>query len=349
MSDELAAHYATYLLEGNTIKKINIRVSTIKGYLTAINDMFTDKKLPPPIDLRANTHTARIIKDAQKYEALPNRRTPLSKHMVHVMVTRAHRSGRFSFVRVMGLWVRVGMKAGFRLGEYAQDTQKVAYYTLPDGSRVVKALTSNDVDFHDKQGKQITKKQDKHRITNMKLRFDIQKNRQNKQKLNFYKNDTYPQYCSILAMEEIVEIARLLGQPLDLPLGIFQTSGGVKQYLTGRAIADYFREVALELNPNMTEEELQKFSAHSIRVLACILLHEAGKDGSYIKVRLRWLSDAFLVYLRNTETIAKQHANIMTNVSQQLEALALSSDDTPFMNETDFTRNVSLEFTEEEF
>ena len=76
----------------------------------------------------------------------------------------------------MGLWVRVGMKVGFWLGEYAQDNQEeVAYYTLPDGSKVVKALTSNDVKFHDEQGKQITDKWDNHRITNMKLLLTYKK------------------------------------------------------------------------------------------------------------------------------------------------------------------------------
>ena len=37
-----------------------------------------------------------------------------------------------------------------------------------------------------------------------------------------------------------------------------------------------------------------------------VLLHEAGKSDAYTKLRMRWLSDCFHIYLRNTKTICKQ-------------------------------------------
>ena len=44
--------------------------------------------------------------------------------------------------------------------------------------------------------------------------------------------------------------------------------------------------------------------------MAC-LLYEAGKDGIYIKLRTRWLSDCFQTYLRNTYTICAQHMAVL--------------------------------------
>ena len=77
-------------------------------------------------------------------------------------------------------------------------------------------------------------------------------------------------------------------------------------------------------------EELRLFSCHFIRVKAVVLLHEAGKDASYITLRLWWLSDCFQVYLRNTKRICAQHnASSKNDNDIVLEALALSRKNIP--------------------
>ena len=55
------------------------------------------------------------------------------------------------------------------------------------------------------------------------------------------------------------------------------------------------------------KEELKKWTLHSIRVDACVLLREGGHDGPFINVGLRWKSDTFILYLRNTADMAAQH------------------------------------------
>ena len=69
-------------------------------------------------------------------------------------------------------------------------------------------------------------------------------------------------------------------------------------YLTGDLITKYYRYVKKLVFPTIPDAELRLFPCHSIRVMAAVLIHEAGKDGPYIKLRLRWLSDCFQVYLR---------------------------------------------------
>ena len=61
------------------------------------------------------------------------------------------------------------------------------------------------------------------------------------------------------------------------------------------------------VNSNISYEELQLISSHSVCVFAWILLHEAGKDGPYIKLYLWWLGNCFELYLRNTNTFTNQH------------------------------------------
>ena len=53
----------------------------------------------------------------------------------------------------------------------------------------------------------------------------------------------------------------------------------------------------------MTDKELSNFTMHSIRVLAAVLLQEAGKDAEFLKVRLCWL--------RNTKKLAAQHTEVI--------------------------------------
>jgi hypothetical protein len=64
-------------------------------------------------------------------------------------------------------------------------------------------------------------------------------------------------------------------------------------YLTGSRIALHFRTAAKAVHPNISKDEEQRYSAHSLRVWACVLLDEAGKSPDYIKKRLRWMGDSF--------------------------------------------------------
>ena len=76
--------------------------------------------------------------------------------------------------------------------------------------------------------------------------------------------------------------------------------------------------------PHILDEELCLVSSHSLRVKACVLLAEAGMSGYYIKLRLRWKSDCFEVYLRNTTTISLQHNAALESVNETMRAHGLA-------------------------
>jgi len=79
------------------------------------------------------------------------------------------------------------------------------------------------------------------------------------------------------------------------------------RYLTGRKIADMLRAAARVAHPDLSENEIAKFSAHSLRVWACVILSEAGEQPDVIKSRLRWLGESYRIYLRDTNKIAEKH------------------------------------------
>ena len=91
-------------------------------------------------------------------------------------------------------------------------------------------------------------------------------------------------------------------------------------------VTDYLRDVTKLVFPAISDAKLSLISTHSIRVTTAVLLHEAGKDGSYIKLRLCWLSKVYNVYLRNSDIIVEQHTHALNSLEdsrlQRIEELA---------------------------
>jgi hypothetical protein len=89
-------------------------------------------------------------------------------------------------------------------------------------------------------------------------------------------------------------------------------------YLTGSRIALNFRAAARAVRLNISKDDEQRYSAHSLRVWACVLLDEAGKSPDYIKKCLRWMGDSFRMYLRDTHVIQDQHREALRASSEEV-------------------------------
>jgi hypothetical protein len=85
----------------------------------------------------------------------------------------------------------------------------------------------------------------------------------------------------------LVLLAKWLNQLDDMPVAVHKTKKGKVIYLTGNKIAELLRKAVKEVRPDTTPDKLKRYSAHSLRVWACVLLDEAGKLPDYIKKRLR--------------------------------------------------------------
>ncbi len=106
-------------------------------------------------------------------------------------------------------------------------------------------------------------------------------------------------------------------RPGEAPLGLYRTKKGKSIYLTGDKIAELLRKAVKSVRSDTTSEDLKQYSAHSLRVWACVLLDEAGKPPDYIKKRLCWLGDSFRMYLRDTLAIQLQHVNALREASRE--------------------------------
>ena len=192
----------------------------------------------------------------------------------------------------------------------------------------MRAFTNRNFIFYDKDGAILSAPFERPRVNidGLGTLYDVQKNRMNNQIIKFICVIDYPTYCPVESGLNIKTRANVLGKtgPED-PLCVYEGKNGIILYLTGTDMTDYFRLILRLVMPNISNEELKLISTHSIRVFACVLLHEAGKDGPFIKLRLRWLSNCFEVYLRNTETINSQHAFALNDIHLRMANIAISS------------------------
>ena len=76
-------------------------------------------------------------------------------------------------------------------------------------------------------------------------------------------------------------------------MGVFVNHQGIVRYLTTNKIAEVLQSVAKTCHPDLTRDEIMRFSSHSIRVWAVVLLDEAGMNPDFIKSRLHWMGDSY--------------------------------------------------------
>ena len=79
------------------------------------------------------------------------------------------------------------------------------------------------------------------------------------------------------------------------------------KYLTHAKVTEVIRKAVKIVYPDIPKKELIKYSCHSLRVWACLILDEAGKSPDSIKNRLRWMGESDRVYIRETNRINELH------------------------------------------
>ena len=83
------------------------------------------------------------------------------------------------------------------------------------------------------------------------------------------------------------------------------------KYIDDIHISTLLRDAAKSVHSITSMKELERFAAHSIRVGSCVIMHANRSSTSMIQVRLRWKSDAFKFYLRNVESLAEHHRDVL--------------------------------------
>ena len=139
-----------------------------------------------------------------------------------------------------------------------------------------------------------------------------EKNSDNGEEVAFSGDISNHEYCIVAAGLRIYHRSRRLGTKDHEPMAVCAKKGKV-QFITARKVTALLREAAQEvLGLRKEDPVIKQWSTHSIRVTAANLLHRMQLSNSYIQKRLRWKSDAFLMYLRNTIHAADAHTKAIT-------------------------------------
>ena len=86
--------------------------------------------------------------------------------------------------------------------------------------------------------------------------------------------------------------------------------------------------MARTVHDDLDEKEYKRFSVHSFRVWACVLLSEAGALPDFICKRLRWESESYKLYLRDTDQINEEQRDRLKKSSATVTSMLAENMDT---------------------
>ncbi len=132
---------------------------------------------------------------------------------------------------------------GPHISEYVQVTQdKVDYHVYPSGTCVIKAFTTNDFVFYNKNGHVLKKIDDSSLIlaVSVQITWCIQKNSQNGQKIKLSADAKNPAICPVQGALRMIMRACCLVQPDDMPVACYRTKKAPLLFITGSRIATLF-------------------------------------------------------------------------------------------------------------
>ena len=294
--------YTIRLCTGSNLKSKTIKVKTVRRYLGAVSKYFKAQGHPDPQADASGHRSSRIesiLRECLRWESITDKREPLTWEMVSYQQAKARQMHPDSLDAILADWFLVGMYTGFRLSEWAQPASHIRqskdFQRNIDGSST--AITSKDITI-------------KQSLLTVCYRF--QKNGGNGEKIPYDACPTRPDRCPRLALLRIIDRARRLGIPANAPLAQYKDASGSISFITDEIIAQYLRQAAKVAHSITDPNELALRTSHSIRIGACVALRALNHDFVFIKQRLRWRSDSFMMYLRHTPQLAALHSDLFS-------------------------------------
>lgn len=305
------ANYAVALSQGQTIRGKAIRTKTIENYLSAAYQLFYDRRID--YTTVETDYVEVILKTLRDYESVPNRRAMITDGMTRWMSSRAATASPDSAISAINDWLMIGRYAGLRKSEWCQSSSEDFERLENWPNKPSMAFIASDFTF-------LGANQEV--LTGARLRADLvkyvticwrhQKNKQNGQKITFACDPSHPAFCPVRAALRIYLRALRLGVPAHEPIGVYRTPSGARRFITDTMVTSFFRDAAAAtLDIKRTSSDIQQWSTHSLRVTAANLLHRRHLSDSFIQSRLRWRSNTFLDYLRNTIYAADEQAKAL--------------------------------------
>ena len=326
------ACFASFLLIGHTLLCKSIKVGTVKKYLLAVKDFFIDHNQWDPCIVKHGT-TAPVLtsvyKEGQRWESMPNRQEPITMEIMRFLISQASTSHQDSPEAAIADWCITGSQSGFRCSEWAQPHSSKS---LPLSATITKNVDGSATAFLAEDFILLNKHKrplvfslslDHTKVFYCSTKWRYQKNGDNGQIITYARNDEDPEMCYISAILRILTRATRLAVKPSSPIAVAMVKRKKRKFpsfITSTLVTMYFQAAARQVHRITLQKDLDRFSSHSIRVWACVLLHTHGKSPDYIKLRLRWRSDSYKDYLRDVSMLAVEHADVIHQAVTTLNA-----------------------------
>jgi hypothetical protein len=316
--------YAVHLATGHAVSCRAVKAATMEKYPRNVAKFCarSNSRDPRKIDQSQKALALpiqKVIDEVKRWENIPSRREPFTiemlRYLVELAASKPHIYGPDSYLNAMIDFASCGLYDGFRLSEWAQPND---HPTLNNPQQNIRdepmAFCLKDFRFcsDDKVHiplDQVLALDPKSRLVGRDfVLYRTQKNGENGEERQHTRNNTPGAPCHITSAMRIVQrFVRLLGKEFQTPLGIYRHTTGAVRFITASIIESTFRMAAsfvYKLDPVKDSEHLRRWSAHSLRVGACVILHGMGFTDTQIQFLLRWRSFAFYTYLRNIAGLA---------------------------------------------
>jgi hypothetical protein len=239
----------------------------------------------------------------KKYETVPKCKEMISSSLFHYIANLASRASKDLLVCAITDWIVLGWYTSFCKSEWCSGNQD-SFATIDDpnwGDQPnALPIITEDFSFSSATGRRVhditaTPNND---ITFTSLCFRKQKNNDNGETLTYQSRSGSHWMCPTQASLNIVRCTRRLDRPINSPATVYHIpTTGKRRLITASQVAAFLRHVAHKVFEIPTgHKDLLTWSCHSIRVTAANLLHCARFSNSYIKNRLQWQSNTFLIY-----------------------------------------------------
>jgi hypothetical protein len=292
---------------------LNIRADTMSNYLTAAAALYTDKdRLNPFRDSSIKKNCPSIIlKALKKYEKVANRREVITDSMFSYVDKLASKSRTDDKVSVMNDFFKWARYSGPRRSEWCSQWQQKYDRVNEDPEGEALALISSDLEFYSYRGILLDARSAPFSMVEYVIvRWRFQKNEDHGEKIKYYRAQL-EYWCPCFALWRVIQRAIRLRIPDHEPIAQYINKKGKRLYIRDKDVSDLLKSAATAALGVTDKATLSRWTSHSLRVTAANELHRLGFNGVFIQQRLRWRSDTFMKYLRNTIHVARQHTEAM--------------------------------------
>lgn len=222
-------------------------------------------------------------------------------------------------------WAVICLQTGFRISEYAQAHSALHMNLYSPCAKNIdgttKAFIHSDFQFTDANKPPVpTNRRYLAKFVHIKWRF--QKNGNNGEVIPFARNNQKVKFCAVRAAFRIIRRAERLKQASHLPIAVSHSpTKHIKSlsYLTSPFVDKHMKLTAKHAHGISSVNALKKFTPHSPRVGACVLLDTVGSKPDCIKKRLRWKSDTYQDYPRHIDHVATDHVKAICSCLDDLQ------------------------------